>query len=325
VAEDTISVPTSEYTRRLVEALVKAVENASSPEVMAAQALMIRRLALAGDVAPSRIPAPRNITEIGGYLNLLWNEGQTELRSQVLASALGVAGAMPADGALAGGPVLFFAARTNDRPAGTAQPTYPTHVQIRSDFLPAFESALAQIHAVGCSLPLLSARRPLPAVLTAPAPSLLAYVGRGLELMPTAALVDPDADPLALARLTAGGPLQVVAREDPASPQAGTLAAQDWTAWTCDPAACTESAAMRTYLPLQPILNGAGWYQPAPNAPTTLSQPGGWATWTNVTGLVPGVTTLGEELRLLYHEPAIVASSLRDRLAWRWDGTTFAA
>ena len=49
-------------------------------------------LALQGDVIQSRIPAPRNITEIGGYLNLLQTLGQAEMRTQTLAGALGVAG-----------------------------------------------------------------------------------------------------------------------------------------------------------------------------------------------------------------------------------------
>jgi hypothetical protein len=319
-------VPASEFTARLVDALVTAVENASSPEIMAAQALMIRRLALAGDVAPSRLPAPRNITEIGGYLNLLKREGETELRSQMLASVLGVAGPHPPLGLVSATPPLFFVTRVNDRPAGAAQATIPTNVQMRSDFSTMFEIAMQAVHELGCTIPLLSANRTLPSPEVAPASDLLGYVGRRLELMPTTALLAPDTDPLALARLTAGGPLQVVARQiDPAAPLAASVVQQDWTAWTCTTTSCTESAALRTYLELTPILNGAGWYQPAPMAPTTSLTPGAWNVWTNVTGLVPGITTLETELRSLFTHGAIVASSVRDRLTWVWDGAQFVA
>jgi len=54
-----------------VAALLDVIKTASSPEIAQAQSLLLRRLALEGDVVGSRIPAPRNITEIGGYINLL--------------------------------------------------------------------------------------------------------------------------------------------------------------------------------------------------------------------------------------------------------------
>jgi hypothetical protein len=37
------------------------------------------------------------------------------------------------------------------------------------------------------------------------------------------------------------------------------------------------------------------------------------------------VSTFGDELRLLYGPGEISASSLRERLDWEWDGSTFTA
>jgi len=323
VTTTTETLPASAYTQRLVDALVTAVENATSPEMMAAQAVMVRRLAMAGDVAPSRLPAPLNITQLGGYLNLLKKEKEDVLRRQVLSSLLGVAGPVDITGLLTA-PVLFFLTKANDRPAGNAQATIPVSVSVRSDFSAAFDAALKAVHDAGCTLPLLRANLPLPPTVTPPASSLLGYLGRSLEIMPTTALVAPDADPIALARLTAGGPLEVVARQlDATAPLAATVVQQDWTAWTCDYVTCTEGAAMRAYLSLTAILNGSGWYGAAAANPVSLSQQGSWNVWTNITGLVPGVTTFGEELRLLYSESAIAASSVRDSVGLVWDGVAF--
>jgi hypothetical protein len=325
---DELTATTAEYSRLVINAMIEVLKSAASPDLMQAQVMLTRRLALTGDVIPSRVPAPANITEIGGYLNLLESLGQKELRAQVLAAILGVAGPNPPLGWASAGPALFFAARPNDRPAGPRQAAIPVEFTVRSDFAPAIDAALKAIHDRGCALPLLSPGRGLPPVGASAAPSsgLLLYLGRTLDLMPSAALHDPDADPLALAQPDAGGPAQVVARQlDGNAPQAAAVAAAVWNAWQCDASACQQITASRRYLPLAPILNAAGWYQPAPGNPHTLSQPGNWARWTNITGLVAGVTLFGDELQLLYSQTDIVASSLRERLQWVWNGADFAA
>ena len=75
---------------------------------------------------------------------------------------------------------------------------------------------------------------------------------------------------------------------------------------------------------LAPVLNAAGWHQlSAVENPTTTLQPGNWNVWQNVTGLAPGATTLGEELRLLYGGSEILSSSVRDQLDLVWDGAEF--
>jgi len=311
-------------------ALTDILRTSSSPEVLQAQQLLLQRLALQGDVFSSRIPVPLNITEVGGYFNLLAKLGETEIRSQALAAALGVAGPNPMPGLTPTRGVLFDVLRTNDRPPGEAAAGAPVQVAIRNDFAPAFDAARQAIHDAGCILPLLGfapAGLP-PAVPGNPAApdDLLLYLGRVMRLLPGAALRDPDADALALAREAGGSELRVVARQlDDSAPASASVAEASWVAWSCDEATCTESTDDRTYLPLAPILNGAGWYQPPPSAPVTISDAGSWWRWTNTTGLVAGVSRYGDEL-LQRHSPAeIAASSLREALDLVWDGEDFSA
>ena len=316
------------FSDKVVDAMIGVLNSATSPEMMQAQQILMRRLALAGDLIPSRMPAPANITEVGGYLNLLESSDQPELRAQVLASVLGVAGPNPPLGWFPTAPVLFYMSRANDRPAGAQQAAIPVAFSVRSDFASALDAALKEIHDRGGALPILTPNRSLPQAVSGSTPptDLLRFIGRTLDVVPSSALFDPDNDPLALARLTAGGDLQVVVRQiDGAAPKAGEVASQDWTAWKCDAAACQENAGQRKYLPLNSILNAAGWYQPKPPAPTSLTQAGSWARWTNVTGLVTGVTRYADELGLLFSAAEIATSAVRERLGWTWNGSDFTA
>lgn len=321
--------PIESASANAVDALVDALRAATSPEMMQAQLIMARRLALEGDVFPARVPAPLNITEVGGYLNLLETLDQPELRAQVLAATLGVAGPNPSPGWLPTAPPLYFAERPNDRPAGPGQPAITLSFSIRSDFAKALDTALAQIHDRGCALPVMPRPLLLPPPTADPSQDeMLAAIGRTLELVPSAALVDPDADPLALAHVDGGAdPDDVVARQlDATATDAGDVAAQSWSAWTCTAAACTQDVASRTYLPLAPILNAAGWYRlEALTPPASLAAPGNWARWRNVAGLVAGTTTFGDELDLLYPGDQVAASVLRERTHWVWDGGAFTA
>src|SRR5919108_646154 len=182
---------------RALDALTKILESAISPDMIEAQKIILRRLALAGDLFPSRVPAPLNISEVGGYLNLL----------------------------------------ADDEPGG-------------------------------------------------------------------------------------GGPLQVVSRQlDSSAPNAGDVASATWDLWSCTASTCTQASVTDFYLAVTPVLNAAGWHQPALAAPTTLTDSGGWNRWTNVTGLVAGVTQFGDELTLLYSAGAIAQSSVREQLDWVWDGS----
>jgi hypothetical protein len=154
---------------------------------------------------------------------------------------------------------------------------------------------------------------------------LLDLLGRSVTLVASAALNDPDNDPLALAQL-AGGNLQVVARQlDPTAPAASSVVAATWSAWACNASTCAQTTSTRTYLALTPVLNAAGWYQPTPTMPVSLSSPGGWSRWTNTTGLVANKTRFGDELALLYPQAAIASSVAADQLTWLWDGAQFNA
>ncbi len=316
------------FSSKVLDSLADILKNSSSPAVLEAQALLLRRLATEGDVFPSRVPAPKNITEIGGYLNLLETIGQTAMRDQALGAILGVAGPSTAIGSQPAGPLLYDVPRSNDRPAGAAQPTYPTLFMVRNDFAAALDVALKTIHDAGCMLPLNTTPIPLPSLTPAPSGPVdfLGLLGRTLSLSPAAALTDADNDPLALARVQGGAPdAGVVARQlDAAAPQAGTVATQKWIAWACTATACSEGpAANRLYLSLAPVLNTAGWYQSKPTVPQKLAMPGSWARWTNITGLVSGSTHLGDELMLRYSGEQIGNSSLRESQHYVWDGTTF--
>jgi hypothetical protein len=318
---------TSTAEDRALDALTKILESSISPEMIEAQQIILRRLALSGDLFPSRIPRPLNITEVGGYINLL--ENQPVLAQQVLASALGVAGPNPQLGWEATLPGLFFATRANDRPPGASQPAIPVQLSIRSDFADPFDAAVASLHDVGAVLPVLRTVQPLPpagpGIVTPPA-DVLPYLGRTLDLVPATALVAPATDALAVGQPGGGGALQVLARQvDASAPSAGTVAAASWSLWTCDSTSCTQAPVNGVYVPLTPVLNAAGWYQGPLTAPTSLANSGAWYRWTNITGLVAGVTRLGDELAQLYTAGQLAQSSVREQDDWIWDGTAFVA
>jgi hypothetical protein len=311
---------------RAIDALTKILESSISPEMVEAQQVILRRLALSGDLFPSRVPAPANITQVGGYLNLIANDAV--LRAQVLSSVLGVAGPNPSPGWEPALPPLYLATRANDRPDGPAQAAVPVTFSVRIDFAPALDAAIGAIHASGGTLPILSAAQPLPPAAPGVTPpvDLHPYIGRVLQLVPGTALATPATDPLALGSVAAG-PLQLVSRQiDSAAPNAATVTAQSWSIWTCAAAACTQATvAAGRYIPLAPILNAAGWYQPTPTAPTSLAQAVGAFRWTNVTGLVAQASRFGDELSLIHSGGAIAQSSVRAHLDWVWDGSAFVA
>jgi hypothetical protein len=324
------SVTSEEFSQRVVDAMIEVLRASTTPEILRAQQILLQRLALTGAVVPSRINPPQNITEIGGYLNLLRDTNQTDLFQQVLASILGVAGSNSLTSLEPVAPPLAFVRRTNDRPEGSQRATFPLEFTIRSDFAPAFDRALTAIHDRGCQVPILTPFRSLPQATAGdpPATELIRFLGRTFDFVLTAALIDPDADPMALAHPGDPGAAeayQVVARQlSNTAPLAAEVVLQRWTAWQCDANACQESTADRTFLPLTPILNDAGWFQPSPPTdPISRANPGTWARWVNITGLVAGVTRFGDELTMLFPQAEIAASSLRDQLQFVWNGTDF--
>lgn len=319
-----------DFEDNLGQAIINILETTNSPAIQRAREVIAHRLAIAGDVAPSRIPAPRNITEIGGYINLLSEYGEAEQRSRMISAALGIAGPQVSLSQLGALPPLSYVTRDGARPAGPQQPTFPLTLTIRSNFVPAFDNALEEIAVRGGAMPILTAPRILP-VAEAPAPidglAQLGLIGRTLELAPTAGLRAVASDPLSLSRPTAGGAFEVVARVvDAAAPIAATIVDVDWTSWECDTNQCSEVDTTDARFALSPILNAAGWHQAAdPSNPITLNDPGTWAMWRNITGLVPGVTRFAQELQLLYSANVLVGSAVFNQLDFIWDGTAFTA
>jgi hypothetical protein len=306
---------------RALEALLGIIQQANTPDTWEAQNILLRRLALQGDVVGSRVPAPRNITEIGGYLNYLTEIQQSEMRSQALAGILGVAGPNPPLGWVASRPALAMVSLPNDRPEGAAQPAIPLSVAVRSDFAPALQAAQKAIHDQGCFLPLLGALAPLPG--SGVAADLLSCLGRTLDLFPGSALLDPAADALVLARPQgSAGAYHPMARAMASGTQP---APANWEALKWDGSACVPVALNATsLLVLEPILAAAGFYPAAPLPVPVSGTDQAWARMSNRTGLVAGRTQLGDELALLHTAAEIAESACASCQHWLWNGTAFA-
>lgn len=70
--------------------VTKLLEMESSAQMQKIRQLMLLRTALESDVRPTRMPAPKNITELGGYYNLLRKMNQQNMMRQMVASAVGI-------------------------------------------------------------------------------------------------------------------------------------------------------------------------------------------------------------------------------------------
>ena len=77
-------------TNSLLDLATKMLENETSDEVVAVKNQILRRIAMESDIKQTRIPAPLNITEIGGYFNLMRELNQEAMLRQTLASILGL-------------------------------------------------------------------------------------------------------------------------------------------------------------------------------------------------------------------------------------------
>ena len=74
----------------LMKLAVKLLEQETDERVQAIKLKILKRIAAESDIKPSRIPAPMNITEIGGYFNLMMKLKQEEMVKQTLTSILGL-------------------------------------------------------------------------------------------------------------------------------------------------------------------------------------------------------------------------------------------
>jgi hypothetical protein len=325
-APATTSSPDPALTALLSSGLLTMLQSATSPDALAAQSIVLRRIALEGDIVPSRVPAPRNITEIGGYLNLLGKLREPAMREQTLAGILGVAGPSSPLGWTPTIP-LSMVPITNDRPAGPAQASIPLTFWVRSDFATPTNAALTFLHQRGCTLPLAtqSPRLPAGSAGATPPADALPFLGRTLDVVATTALDNPATDPIALVRPQGSTtPFQIASNVLSAGTIAVAPAAYDAT--QCTTTACTTvTLASQSVVNVAPVLANAGFYPGSPLAQPTNDTDAAWAHFTNVTGLVAGTTTLADELELLYDMPTIAGSVFAGALDWVWNGIAFAA
>ena len=313
---------------QLVSNLLNVLTSSTSPDAVEAQNIIMRRIALEGDVIGSRIPNDfmSTVTGVGGVLNYLTTQKETAIRQQALAGMLGVAGPSQPLGWISNIQPLAMVDITNDRPAGPAQPTIPLAFLVRSDFVGGVKAAVASAHHYGTTIPFASPpvlQLPIALPGAAVPADVLRYLGRELNLAPAAALASPATDPLAIVRPTGtSGPWQIAARPLTAAP--GTVTPADYDAIECTAtSSSTVTLTNAPLLPLGPVLAGAGFYPAAPLPLPANSTQTAWARFTNITGLVAGATRLGDELSLLYSAETISDSVFASVLDWVWDGSAF--
>lgn len=304
----------------LYSALIDIIKQESSPEAVEARNLMLRRISMSGDITPSRIPAPLNITEIGGYINLLENIKQDDLRNRMLASVLGVA--MPDDikEFQQSRPELFFARYACDRPECEQADTLPLTFYMRNDFLETFKDSLALLHELGAMLAIYQTSAPRLPSISSQQPSqenILAILGRTLELALTSAFINPEQDPLIVANKE--GNTIVYAR---ANSLQETIVLN---AYVREEEGYAFKEITGKFIPITPIMQAAGWYMEKRKDENQSRpyDPAASLCWRNITGMVPGRTTLASELTLLYTPAQITGSCLRDILYTVWDGAKF--
>ena len=279
------------------QAILEILKQEVSPEAIKAKNLMLKRMATENQVTPSRIPQPLNITEIGGYLNLLEKLGHNDLQYGTLASILG----QPHKGSEAEffdtAPVTFFSEFVTDRPDCEGVAEIPLTFAMRSDFTTSFAVIMGLLNKCDALLPIMSPVPQLPPLGCLPTDrSSLEIIGRIIEIAPSAVMVDPETDPV------------VVTDEGlfiRAKAESRTLNAK-----------CADGSTKTVngrYIPLNPLLAQAGWYQSA-LVPTVL---------VNVTGLTKGRTRYGDELSRLYTGAQITASGVRELIPRIWNGNSF--
>ena len=196
----------------------------------------------------------------------------------------------------------------------------PLAFYMRNDFLEAFSGVLASLHAMGASLPVYHTSVPVLPSLTSRLPSqeeILALLGRSLELAPTAAFTNPELDPLVVANKD--GNTIVYAKSENVTETTVV------DAYVREGASYVIKEISAKLIPIAPLMQAAGWYMEKTNLEDQSKpyDPASALRWWNITGLVPGRTTLASELTLLYTHAQIIGSCLRDVLNAVWDGEKF--
>lgn len=281
---------------------------------------------LDGNLDAYTVAPQKKFTELAGYAKHHSAPGLAEFRSRVLDEILGAAREKQLPRVwLSNRPPLRLAEFANDRPPGPAQKIIPAAATIRSDFLEPLLQALKALHDRGCTLPFLSGPTSLPPLspTTTPPSDVLPYLGRTLDLASNIALIHPTTDTLLLAKQQHdAGPFEIATRV--VNSAAIAIEAGDFEAVQCTSMLCTTVAVKQAkLLAIEPYLASAGFHPASPvPMPLTLACTS-WARLSNVSGLVRDVTTLGDELSLLYGWKDIGGSVLSDMLDWVWNGSRF--
>ncbi|MEO1171631.1 MAG: hypothetical protein AAFX94_06225 [Myxococcota bacterium] len=308
----------------ITSTVLELLKTPDDPALAEAQALLARRIATSSALSAARIPPPQNITEVGGYLNLLEAAGEDTLRLQAVAGALGLAGPMDTP-FRPGGPDIGFASIDGLRITSQAQAAAPPTIEVRADFSGPLETVLTRVRGLGLELPLLSTRSPLPAYdqPITDQDALMELIGRRLRIAPSTALIDPTTDGVLVANGASGIEVHL-RRVDDGAAQAADVAEVTLDTFICSDTECSPLSLTSHAEPLAPLLAVAGWFPGPRSAPQTLSTPGAWDSFYNATGLVVGETTYGDELSRIFTGPQIAASGARHRLGAVWNGTEFA-
>ena len=74
----------------ILKQLLDVIQKDNSDEMLAIKRKIYERIANESDVKPTRIPRPLNITEVGGYYNLLEKLEDEKMQRRLIASALGL-------------------------------------------------------------------------------------------------------------------------------------------------------------------------------------------------------------------------------------------
>jgi len=313
---------TSNYGQ-VLDALVELIRTGSNPDLLRAQQILLQRMALGGDIHQSRNPAPKNITEVGGYLNLLVSS--PEMKNQFLSSTLGISGPLKELNWGASKPVIPFINIDNHRPAGPAQKMIPAELSIRGDFARSFVAAREEINELGGQLPFLSKPKILPDAHWGETgdTDILQLIGRAMELVPGTLLDDPEHDPLALGRNEEdGSEVKLLAR---VTGEPAQVEEKEWKLkyWSGTELKETEPMLAKM-IPVEQYMASAGWYPANPGVlPGEDMIMGGWGRFINITGLIPHTTVLIDELKLLYLFEDITGSALSQKIFMSWDGAEF--
>ena len=287
-----------EFSKVLLEILKQEV----SPEATEARNMILRRIATESPVMPSRIPAPSNITEIGGYINLLERMGHGAMAKGMLSSILGQPAPISDAIAAPRAPMEFFSTHDSDRPKCSGVASLPLSFSMRGVFVRPFLSVLESLHAMGAYLPIMAPPILLPDIgQYIDRSEAMAIIGRRIEVAPQSAMVDPETDPIVVTRsglFARGGETEIEV-------SALTRSSEG------------EKTISANLIGIEPLLARAGWY------PARVSDPQDLLGLTNITGLVPGRSAYGDELSRLYTASQIASSGIRDLASWIWDGMEF--